>query len=183
MLSNIFGSYLKDYMSERKAVSQLRKCIIKKSRSVIKSGRSNLTPITNFKKLNLNPIYKLILKNRGGQLENFRVDHEFANEMYKLALDVKTIIEQLASFLKEKELKEGIATIFFKNGRLVLDLILYGCKINLTYLLVNEGLSTKVIVVTSTIGGITGFIVSWCSVALSLAILPLFESILLIRSI
>jgi len=62
-------------------------------------------------------------------------------------------------FLKRKELK-GILKIFFRNGRLILELILYKCDINMSYAVLDEGLSIQVIVFTSTVGGATGFTLS-----------------------
>lgn len=56
-----------------------------------------------------------------------------------LAQHIKTFVERLAVYLKKQELK-GVAKIFFKNGRILLELLLYRCKIDLTYVLLNEGL-------------------------------------------
>ena len=73
--------------------------------------------------------------------------------------------------------------IFFKNGRLILELILYKCSINITYSLLTEGLSTQVIVLTATAGGAAGFTLSWFSVGASLVVPPLLISVLLLRSV
>ena len=99
-----------------------------------------------------------------------------------MAQKIKELVERLASFLKERELK-GIARIFFKNGRLLLKLILYKCKIDITYSLLTEGLSTQVIVITATAGGAEGFALSWFSAGASLVAPPVLISILLIRSV
>jgi hypothetical protein len=40
-----------------------------------------------------------------------------------LAEEIKGLVERLASFLKERELK-GMVRIFFKAGKLILELIL-----------------------------------------------------------
>ena len=176
ILGSILASCLKDYLSEKKAMERLKNSIIKKS--VIKSDR----PTPNSKEIRLKKIYKFALENRGGQFENFQADHEFSNEVLKLAQEIKGLVERLASFLKERELK-GVARIFFKNGRLLLELILYKCRIDITYSLLTEGLSTQVIVITATAGGAAGFTLSWFSASASLVALPVLISILLIRSV
>jgi hypothetical protein len=99
-----------------------------------------------------------------------------------LAQEIKGLVERLARFLKERELK-GVARIFFKNGRLLLELILYKCRIDITYSLLTEGLSTQVIVITATAGGAAGFTLSWFSAGASLVAPPVLISILLIRSV
>lgn len=75
---------------------------------------------------------------------------------------------------------KGIANIFFKNGKLILELILYKCKIDITYSILTEGLSTQVIVLTSTLGGATGFTLSWSSVGAILVSPSLLISVLLL---
>ena len=72
-----------------------------------------------------------------------------------MAQEIKGIVERLARFLKERELK-GVARIFFKSGRLLLELILYKCRNDITYSMLTEGLSTQVIVITATAGGAAG---------------------------
>lgn len=182
LLSIIFGSIvascLKDYLSEKKAMERLKNSIIKKSKLVHQSDRS----ISNFNKIKLKKIYKFALGNRGGQFEQFQADSELYNEAFKLVQEIKISVERLASFLKERELK-GVARIFFKNGRLLLELILYKCKIDITYSLLTQGLSTQVSIITATTGGATGFILSWFSVGASLVIPPIVGSVLLTRSI
>ncbi len=178
LIGSLVALHLKDYLSEKKAMERLKNSIIKKSKLVIKSDR----PIFNSKEMRIRKIYKVALENRGGQFENFQVDLELSNEGLKWAQEIKGLVERLASFLKERELK-GVARIFFKNGRLLLELILYKCRIDITYSLLTEGLSTQVIVITATAGGAAGFIVSWFSVGASLAAPPVLISIFLIRII
>jgi hypothetical protein len=178
IIGSILASCLKDYLSEKKAMERLKNSIIKKSKSIINSDRSN----PNSKEIKIKKIYKLALENRGGQFENFQADHEVSNEVWKLAQEIKGLLERLASFLKERELK-GIARILFKNGRLILELILYKCRIDITYSLLNEGLNTQVIVITTTVGGAAGFTLSWFSAGASLVAPPVLISILLIRSL
>lgn len=178
ILGSILASCLKDYLSEKKAMERLKNSIIKKSKSLIKSDR----PTRNYKEIRIKNIYKFALENRGGQFENFQADHEFSNEVFKLAQEIKGLVERLASFFKERELK-GVARIFFKNGRLLLELILYKCKIDITYSLLTEGLSTQVIVITAISGGAAGFTLSWFSAGASLVAPPVLISILLIRSV
>ena len=137
ILGSILASCLKDYLSEKKAMERLKNSIIKKSKLVIKLDR--FTP--NFKKIRVKTIYKFALNDRGGQFENFQANHEFSNEVFMLAQEIKGLVERLASFLKERELR-GVATFFFKNGRLILELILCKCRIDITYFLLTEGLTT-----------------------------------------
>jgi hypothetical protein len=180
IIGSIVASRLKDYLSEKKAMERLKNSIIKKSKLVIKSDTPISTP--NSKEIRIKKIYKLALENRGGQFENFQADHEFSNEVFNLAQEIKGFVERLASFLKERELK-GVARIFFKNGRLLLELILYKCRIDITYSLLTEGLSTQVIVITATAGGAAGFTLSWFSAGASLVTPPVLISILSIRSV
>ena len=178
IIGSIIASRLKYYLSEKKAMERLKNSIIKKSKLVIKSDR----PIFNSKETRIKKIYQVALQNRGGQFENLQADHEFSNEVFKLAQEIKGLVERLARFLKERELK-GVAKILFKNGRLLLELLLYKCRIDITYSLLNEGLSTQVIVITATAGGAAGFTLSWVSAGASLVAPPVLISILLIRSV
>ena len=99
-----------------------------------------------------------------------------------MAQKIKELVKRLAHFLKERELKR-VVRIFFKNGRLLLELILYKCRIGITYLLLTKGLSTQVIIITATAGGAANFIISWFSVGASLVASPVLISILLIQSV
>ena len=134
ILGSIIASRLKDYLSEQKAMERLKNSMIKKS--VPQSNRPNF----NSKEIRIKKVYRFALENRGGQLEKFQADYEFSNEVFKLAQDIKIkgLVERLASFLKKCELK-GVAKIFFKNGRLLLELILYKCQIDITYVVLTEG--------------------------------------------
>ena len=132
-LGIILAEYLKDYVSEKKAMERLKNSIIKKSKLVDQSNRS----ISNSKKIQIKKIYKFALGNRGGQFENFQADYELSNDPFKLAQEIKELIERLASFLKERKLQR-VARIFFTNGRLLLELLLYKCRIDLTYSLLTE---------------------------------------------
>jgi hypothetical protein len=98
-----------------------------------------------------------------------------------LTQNIKGLFQRLAVFLKDKELK-GIAKIFFKNGRLILELILYKCNIGINYLIISEGLSSQAIVITASVGSAGGFALSWFSVGAILASPPLLILVLLLRS-
>lgn len=153
-------------------MERLKNSMMKKAKLAMKSNR--LT--SNSREIRIKKIYKFVLENYGGQFENYQADHDF-----NLAQKIKGLVERLASFLKERELK-GIARIFFKNDRLLLELILYKCKIGITYSLLTEGLSTQVIVITATAGGAAGFTLSWFSAGASLVAPSVLISILLMRS-
>ena len=122
IIGNITASRLKDYLSKKKAMERLKNSIIKKSKLVSKFDRL----VSNSKEIRMKriKIYKFVLENRGGQFENFQADDEFSNELFNLAHEIQRLVERLASFLKERELK-GVAKIFFRNDRLLLDFILY----------------------------------------------------------
>ena len=137
----------------------------------------------NSKEARIKKIYKFALNNRGRQqFEDFEAQHEFSNEDFKLAQEIKGIVERLARFLKQRKLK-GLLKNFFKGGRLILELILYRCNINITYSILSEGLSTQVIVLTATAGGAAGFTISWFSAGASLVFPPLLISILFLRNL
>lgn len=179
VLGSLTASRLKDYLSEEQAMKRLKNSLLQKSTLVIKSD----SPISNSKEMRIRKIYKFALGNRGGQFEHFQGDMSVSNEsVFTLAQKIKGIVERLASFLKERELK-GVARIFFKNGRLLLELILYKCRIDISYLLLTEGLSTQVVVITCTVGGAAGFVLSWFSAAAGLVAPPLLLSIFFIRSV
>jgi hypothetical protein len=178
IIGSILASHLKDYLSEKASMKRLRISIIKKS-----NCKTNI-PILSTKQSRTEIIYKFAL--RGGQfdppVDELQAAHEFSNIIFNLAQQIKGIVERLASFLKERELK-GIVNIFFKSGKLILELILYKCKIDITYSILTEGLSTQVIVITSTLGGAAGFTISWFSAGAILVSPPLLISILLLRSV
>ena len=178
IIGSLVASRLKDYLSEKKAMERLKNSIIKKSKLVIKSERT----IFNSKETRIEKIYRVALQNRGGQFENFQADHEFSNKVFKLAQEIQGLVQRLARFLKERELK-GIAKIFFKKGRLILELILCKCNIAITYSLLTEGLSTQVIVITATAGGVAGFTLSWFSAGANLVAPRVLTSFLLMRSV
>ena len=79
-------------------MERLKNSIIKKSKLVRQSDRS----ISNFKKIKIKKIYKFALKNRGVQFENFQIDYKASNEVFKLAQEIKELVERLAYFLKER---------------------------------------------------------------------------------
>jgi len=181
LIGSLLASRLKNYLSEKEAMERLKNSIINKSKLVTKLDRPILNSL-NSKETRIKKIIKVALGTHGGQFEEFQADHEFSNEVLKLAQEIKGVVERLACFLKERELK-GVARIFFKNGRLLLELILCKCKIDITYALLNEGLSTQVIIITATAGGAAGFTLSWFSVGAALVAPPVLISTLLIRSV
>lgn len=180
LLGSLLASYLKDYVSEKRAMKRLKNSIIKKSKLVSNSDSGRSTPSS--KEIRLRKVYKVAFGARGGQFEGLQADYEFSNEVFKLANDIRKVVEKLAIYLKQRELK-GIAKIFFKHGRLVLDLVLYKCNINLTYVLLNQGINTQVIVITATAGGAAGFTLSWFTAGATLVSPPLLLSVLGLRSI
>lgn len=171
IIGSLVASHLKKYLSEKAAMKRLKKSIINKSRLLAPK-----TPILKSKDSKLKRIYKFALENRGGQFEEFKADHEFS-----MAQQIQQMVERLAEFLKRRELK-GLLKIFFRHGRLILELILYRCNINMSYAVLTEGLSIQVIVFTATVGGAAGFTLSWFSAGAALVAPPLLISTLLLRS-
>jgi hypothetical protein len=176
LIGSLIASHLKKYLSEKLAMERLKNSIIKKSDLVILK-----TPILSSKEVKIKQIYKFALDNRGGQLEEFQADDDFSNEIFHLAQYIKALVERLAAFLKERELK-GMLKIFFRNGRLILELILCKCNIGISYGIISEGLSTQVIIITASTGSAAGFALSWFSVGAILITPSLLFSVLLLRS-
>lgn len=177
-IGSLLASHLKKYLSEKAAMERLKKSIINKSRLVAPK-----TPILKSKdsKIKIKRIYKFALENRGGEFEKFKDNLEFSNEGMKMAEEIKKMVELLGIFLKRRELK-GVLKIFFRHGRLILELILYKCNINMSFEVFTEGVSTQVIVFTATAGGAIGFTLSWFSAGAALVAPPLLISTLLLRS-
>lgn len=81
-IGSLVASCLKMYLSEKAAAERLKKSIINKSEL-----KASKTPILEFKKSKR--IYKFALKPRGGQLETFKANHEFLNEVMKMAQQIQ----------------------------------------------------------------------------------------------
>lgn len=172
------ASYLKDYLSETKSMQRLKNSMIKKSKSISESKRT----ISNFKRRRIKKISRFALDNRGGQFENLQLDPKVSDEVFKLALKIKELTERLACFLKQREL-QGVAKFFFRNGRLILELVLYKSNITITYAsLLAEGLSAQTIVITATTGGATGFVLGWLTVGATVVVPPLLAFFFVLRS-
>jgi hypothetical protein len=181
LISAIIGSliapYVKDYLSEKAAMKRLKNSIIRKSRLVPSRKRPRLTS----KEAKIKKIYKFALTGRGGQLDDLQVELQLTDQGFRLAQEIQRLVTKLAAYLKQRELK-GILRIFFKHGRLVLELILFRCNINISYAYLTEGLSTQVIVFTTLAGGATGFTIAWLSVGASLVSPPFLAGLLFIKS-
>lgn len=172
---------MKAYLSEKAATERLKKSIISKS------GLLRSKTILESKKSKIKRIHKLALKNRGGQFDNVDFgfdfsDFDFETMVENFAYKIREMVERLAIFLKERELK-GILKIFFREGRLILELILLNCNVDISYGILGEGLNTQVIVFTATAGGFTGFVLAWFSVGASLVAPPLLILWMSLRSI
>lgn len=177
---SLLANYLKNYLSEQAAMKRLEKSIIKKS-GFTKSKAPLLNARKRKKVEKIQKIYRFALNPRGGQFDDFEARQEFSNESFKLAQAIQKFVERLAQYLKEREMR-GLLRIFFKGSRLVLELILMKCQIDMSYQILSKGLSTQVIVITSTVGGATGFTIAWFSAGASLVFPPLLISALLVRS-
>jgi hypothetical protein len=135
-------------------MERLKNSIIKKSDLI-----GLKTPILSSKEAKIKRIYRFALDNRGGEFKELQADREFSNEGFKLAQMIKLTVEKLAVFFKDRELK-GAAKIFFKKGRLILQLILYKCSIDISYAIIGEGLNSQVVVITVYLVNAAGFVLS-----------------------
>lgn len=115
-------------------------------------------------------------------MEDFPLDYKVSNKAFNLAQKIKVFVERLAIFLKYHELNGG-GKIFFKNGRLLLELILRRCHIDLIYHLYSEEMTTKIMLLSVTAGGASGFTISWLFAGVSLVNPPLLILSLLTKSI
>lgn len=182
-IGSLIASCLKTYLSEKAAMEQEKTDMERLKKSIInKSGLGfSKRPILKSNKSKIQMIYKFALDNRGGQLEELTVDYEFSNQAMKIAQQIQLFVERLAHFLKKRELR-SLFKFFFGKGRLILELLLFKCNINMSYVILNDGLTTQVIVFTSTVGGAAGFTLSWFLAGASLVAPPLLLSTFLLRS-
>jgi hypothetical protein len=149
-------------------MARLRSDILKKSR-LIEPLKS--TSHLSLKKSKIQKISRFALDNRGG-----------ADIEYVLASKSKDLIMNFAAGLKEKELRAKIFKFLFTYGRLILQLFLYSCKIDLQYVVLGP-VNPQVIVIACCTGGTTGFVLSWFSVGAILVAPPTLFSIFLLRSL
>ena len=177
LIGSLISPYVKDYLSEKAAMERLKNSLIRKSRLVPSRKRPRLTS----KEAKIKKIYKFAWTGRGGQLDDLQVELQLTDQGFRLAQEIQRLVTKLAAYLKQRELK-GILRIFFKHGRLVLELILFRCNINISYAYLTEGLSTQVIVFTTLAGGATGFTIAWLSVGASLVSPPFLAGLLFIKS-
>jgi hypothetical protein len=170
---------LKNYFSEAIAAKRLKDSIVKKSGLVVIKR-----PILSLKEAKIKQIYRFALGNRGGEFKTFQADHEFSNKVFGLAQNIKGLVERLAVFLKERELK-GVGKFFFRRGRLILELVLHNCDIGISYAIIKEGVGSgaRVAIITASLGGAAGFTLSWFSVGTILVSPPVVLSMFLLRSV
>ena len=125
-IASSLTSYLKNYWSEKVSMARLKNDIIKKSRFIERSKATKSLNNFNSKESKIQKIYRFALDNRGG-----------CNYEYQLADQIQDLVIKLAVFLKKKERKAKALKIIFTHGRLVLQLVLSLCKINLQYVVVD----------------------------------------------
>jgi hypothetical protein len=176
-VGSLTARYLKKYSVEKASIRKLKKSIIKKSEFLVRKRK-----LFKSKKPKLKAIYKLALNIRGGEIEEFIIDGQCSTEVLEIAQKIKMIVSKIAIFLKQREMK-GALKIFFFQGRLILDLLLYGCDINIAYGTLNEGLNVKVIVSTITTGGSVGFAFSWIAAGVGLLIPTILSTTFILRSL
>lgn len=121
-------------------------------------------------------VYKLSMSNRGGDI----VDFPLSEESFKLAEKIKTVVEELTAFLKKDELK-GTLGIFFKNGRIILYLILKTYRIRINYISLVQELSLEVIVLIITLGDATSLTLFWYLIRTTL-IISIIVTIFVVKS-
>jgi len=170
-ITSILASHLKNYLSEKASMARLKNAIIKKSRLIKPSKSTNFDFKELNKELKIKRIYRFSLNTRGGQV----------NIEYQLAEQIKDVIIKLAVFLKKRELRARVLKIIFTQARLVLQLVLHICKINLHYVVVGEG-TPQIVVIACCTGGTIGFVCSWFSVGAIVFTPPTILSVFLLRS-
>ena len=176
LIGSTIANILKHYLAEQQAMERLKKSVMKKSPLLldIESDKTDFTP----KKKRAKKIFKIFILNRGGEL----VPKPVSDYAFKLAHIIREVVEKLAVFLKERELN-GVATIFFKNGNIVLDIILQQCQIKLITLVFTKGINRQVVIITSTAGSTLGFLASWFLAGTSLFVPPLVFLSILFRGV
>lgn len=175
LIGSLLAFYAKNYQSEDAAMKRLKNSIIKES--LLISAKPIPVNSKTYKSGSKRSL-KIALEIKGGQQKDIISEAD----LYKLALEIKKIVEKLAAYLKERELT-GFLRIFFKGGRLVLDLILQKCDINITYETFNRGVKTQVIVYTIAAGGASGFTASWYSVGATIVVPSVLAALLFTRSV
>jgi len=155
LCGSILEEILKYYLHEEKAMNKEEKSMERLKRCIIRKSETPPAPrIFSSKDKNIQQIYKCAIQSRGSDNK----------AVLKLSEKIKTVVEQLAKFLKEQELKtrelKGFSRIFYKNASLLLELLLYRFKIHVTYTLQCEELNHQVVIATLTLGGGSGFIIS-----------------------
>jgi hypothetical protein len=176
-IGSLLASYLKNYFSEKAAMERLKNSLIQES-PLLKIPGSKVRPNFDSRKSKIKIIYKFALDNRGGDLNYDQAEQVLGSELVQA---IQTLILKLAHFLKEQELK-GILRILFRNGRLVLQLILYTCKIRLEYTTI-EGVNAQIIVVAFTTGAAGGFVGAWVQAGAMIATPPVLMLVFLLRSL
>ena len=80
---------------------------------------------------------------------------------------------------------KGVLKFFFSRGRVILELILYKCHIDISYAVLTKRVSNQLIVFTATTGGAAGFTFSWLTTATGAALVapPLLAITLFLRSV
>lgn len=176
LIASLIASYLKNYLSEKAALKRLKRSIIAESKL-----RTSKTPLLKSKESKLMRIYRFAIQTHGGDI--YREQEFPSDDAWELAAQVQNIVTRLALYLKQKE-SRGMLKIFYKSGRLILELIFYQCNIGLIYPVI-EGIvaSPQVIVIAIVGGGTAGFTVSWFAAGGALIATPLILATLLGRSI
>jgi hypothetical protein len=166
IIGSFVASHLKNYLSEKAAMERLKKSIINKSKLASKTN----TPLLNSKEAKIKKIWRFANNLRGG-----------CNYEYQLADQIKNLVTVLAVYLKKKELGAKVLKIIFTQGIRILQLVLYMCKINLQYVVVDP-VSPQVIVIVVCTGGTFSFIWSWFLAGTTLVVPPTLLSFFLLRS-
>jgi hypothetical protein len=165
-IASRLAPYLKRSLSEEASMERLKDSILNESR-LIEPSKS----ILSSEQAKIQTIYRLALDSRGG-----------SNPEYQLAEKIERIAFRLAYFLRNRELRAKFLKIIFTKGRLVLQLVLSVCNIDLYYLY-QEPLSQEFMVAMCITGSATGFICSWFSVATILVTPPAAVLAFFLRSL
>lgn len=168
---SLIGSYSKHYLSEKQAMERLRKSLIEKSEKLARFKKRKL------KKSKSITVRKINLDFKGGDMnDDVPSSEDFENAlekrkavmMHNQAENFRRGIEILAGILKSRELK-GVLKFGFKGGRILLELILSQCNVNLVYLyLIDANSSGRYIAAATLTGSAASFTAGWLNAGATL---------------
>lgn len=171
LVTSLLTAYWKKYQSEEYKKNRLRKSIIKKS-LIINSSTTTLSQPDRVKKIGWIALEYPFVNVRGG------------SNAYDLAAQIEDVILKLVVYMKQRSV-QGALKIIFRNGNIILELILKSCGIYLDYefMWIEGQTTTQIIVFAIVSGGTAGFTISWLSAGASLITPILLLTTLMFKSV